>query len=287
MFGKHARNLYELGWNIIPVHGKRPVIPYWSQYSDIPPSKYEVKKWSEKYRDENIGLVLGGSSGIIAIDIDLDDEDLSTAIQNAIHETVGTTPIIRFGRYPRAVMLFKGLDIKTSVGPVEFLSTGRQVVIFGKHPLTKKDYWYSDFSPLEIEPESLPSLSLCCIDKVKKIIQPLLPKKEWNGHTNVGDTDYFEALKDQRKALTAYKRRAKICEQLQGAEPGNLHNTLVSCVAALASDGCSPQRIKQIVEHNYNAPKDGMYSDVWKRLDRLIASTVKKFGKKNDIQRTQ
>ena len=287
MFGLYAKRLYELGWNIIPVHGKKPIIPYWAQYSDIPPSKYEIQRWINKHSNENIGVVLGGLSDIIALDIDISEESLCNDIKNLAEEIFEKSPVTRYGRYPRCVLLYRGSYIKTSVGPVEFLSTGRQVVIFGKHPITKKDYYYEDFSPLEVEIDDLPLIRNKQADKFKELVKEYLPKYHKNGNGQFpADTDYFNALKDSRKAKSAHERRIIICQQLQGAEPGNLHNTLVSCVAALAKDGCSAEKIKQLVEYNFNAPKSGPYSDDWKSLDNLIAKTIKKFGNKNDIQRT-
>ena len=288
MFEKYGFSLHQLGWNIIPVHEKRPLIPYWSQYSDIPPTNYEIEKWSNKFSTANIGLVLGGFSDVIALDIDIDDPWIVQQIRLVADDILGASPITRFGRAPRLVNLYRGSHIKTSVGPLEFLSTGRQVVIFGQHPLTKKQYYYEDFTPLNCEPMDLPLLKVNQVQEFKEIVKVYLPKRSINNHTNgTGDTDFFENLKDSRKAKDAHERRIAICNQLQGAEPGNLHNTLLSCIAALAHDGCSQSRIKQIVDKNFNAPRTGVYSEDWENLDRLISQTIKKFGHKNDIQRTQ
>ena len=279
MFGKYSEQLHELGWNIIPVHGKRPLITYWSQYSDIPPSKSEIREWCNRYALENIGLVLGGMSDIVAIDIDVDDEDRAKDLRTLAEQPFGESPIVRYGRHPRLVMLYRGMQIRTSVGPVEFLSTGRQVVIFGQHPLTKKAYYYEDFSPLQYEPLDLPLINQHDVTKYRSLVQQYLPITYKNGNGQpIGDTDFFDALKDARKATSAHERRLTICQQLQGGELGNLHNTLLSCIAALAKDNCSSERIKQIVEHNFNAPRTGPYSEDWRHMDQIIEKTVQKFG---------
>tara|TARA_R110002012_G_C11576308_1_gene604903 strand:- start:449 stop:1306 length:858 start_codon:yes stop_codon:yes gene_type:complete len=282
MFARYASQLHDMGWNVIPLNGKRPIISQWGNYANYPPSELELQVWIRKYPRANIGLVLGGYTNIIAIDIDIDDTDICMNIQNSAADIFGVTKIVRYGRSPRAVLLYKAYEeLKSSIGPVEFLSTGRQVVIFGTHPLTKKEYYYEDFTPLECEPNALPIIDVEQMQQFKNIIQQYLPKKvRTNGNpTSLGDTHYFEDLKDSRKLRNAFERRNKICEQLQGGEPGKWHNILLSCVAALAHDGCSEERILQIVEHNFNAPRTGPYSDDWANLDEIIGSAVHKFRK--------
>jgi len=284
MFARYACQLHDMGWNVIPLNGKKPIISQWGNYANYPPSELELNVWVKQYPKANIGLVLGGYTNIIAIDIDIDDQRISEDIQIAAYDIFGETNIVRYGRAPRAVLLYKSYqEIKTSIGPVEFLSTGRQVAIFGKHPTTKKEYYYQDFTPLECGPDELPIISNEQIEKFRRIIQEYLPKKlPSNGHTtNIGDTYYFEDLKDARKLRNAFARRNKICEQLQGGEPGKWHNILLSCVAALAHDGCSEERILQIVQNNYNAPRTGPYSDDWANLDEIIGSALNKFRKKH------
>ena len=216
---------------------------------------------------------------IAAPTIDVDDEDRAKDLRTLAEQTFGESPIVRYGRHPRLVMLYRGMQIRTSVGPVEFLSTGRQVVIFGQHPLTKKAYYYEDFSPLQYEPLDLPLINQHDVTKYRSLVQQYLPTTYKNGNGQpIGDTDFFDALKDARKATSAHERRLTICQQLQGGELGNLHNTLLSCIAALAKDNCSSERIKQIVEHNFNAPRTGPYSEDWRHMDQIIEKTVQKFG---------
>ena len=282
MFAQYAFELHQLGWNVIPLSGKKPIISKWTDYSHLPPSELDIQIWMKKYPKANIGLVLGGYTNIIAIDIDIDDLKTSEDIQLAAHDIFGETNIVRYGRAPRAVLLYRCYnEIKTSIGPVEFLSTGRQVVIFGQHPLTKKQYHYEDFTPLECEPDNLPTITYEQVETFKNLVQQYLPKKVIsNGNsTTVGDTGYFDDLKDSRKLRNAFDRRNKICEQLQGGEPGKWHNILLSCVAALASDGCREDRIKQIIENNYNAPKEGPYAEDWEKLDQIIQTAITKFRK--------
>ena len=282
MFARYASQLHEMGWNVIPLSGKKPITSQWTNYSYYPPSELELQIWIKKYPKANIGLVLGGYTNVIAIDIDIDNAENAIKIQTLASKVFGLSHIIRYGRAPRSVLLYKSFtEIKTSIGPVEFLSTGRQVVIFGQHPLTKKQYHYEDFTPLECEPDNLPTITYEQVETFKNLVQQYLPKKVIsNGYsTTVGDTGYFDDLKDSRKLRNAFDRRNKICEQLQGGEPGKWHNILLSCVAALASDGCRKDRIKQIIENNYNAPKEGPYAEDWEKLDQIIQTAITKFRK--------
>ena len=279
MFKELCYQLYEYGWNIIPVAGKRPLIPQWTQYADEQPSASEVAKWVKRFPKANVGLVLGGSSKVVALDIDIDDTEKVADIILEAENIFGRSTATRYGRVPRCVQLYRG-NTKTSIGSVEFLSSGRQVVIFGNHPVTNNLYTWEDYSPLNLEPKDLPMITEEQVQRFMFKIHRHLPLLvRGNGNANL-DVDYFEALKDARKGKDAFSRRNAICVQLQEGEPGNWHNTLISCVSALASDGCTKERIHQIVEYNYNAPRTGEYSGDWQNLPEIISTAVERFGKK-------
>lgn len=66
-----ALQYLELGLHPIPLveRGKRPLGP-WSEYQSRPPHRSEVEGWFTKHPDANLGLVMGCTPGLIAIDCD-------------------------------------------------------------------------------------------------------------------------------------------------------------------------------------------------------------------------
>jgi hypothetical protein len=128
--------LYE-GLAIIPlrVKSKKPVFDDWSDFCKRLPTEEEIDLWIERYPRGNIGLCLGPSSGIIAVDIDLDSAmDLVPPSPMVKKGQDGET---RFFRY-NGELPFKRHDIG-----IELLSVGNQTVMPPSiHDETLKPYFW-------------------------------------------------------------------------------------------------------------------------------------------------
>lgn len=59
-----------LGYSIIPIAGKRPLVN-WEEYQVTAPTEEKVHEWSEVYQGAGIGIVTGKVSGITVVDIDV------------------------------------------------------------------------------------------------------------------------------------------------------------------------------------------------------------------------
>lgn len=66
-----ARHYAERGWSVIPIQarGKRPLVP-WLEFQQRIASPAEIDRWFGQWPEANIGIVSGGLSGLIVIDID-------------------------------------------------------------------------------------------------------------------------------------------------------------------------------------------------------------------------
>jgi len=67
-----AKTYRQLGWSVIPAHGKIPAVR-WKFYQDILPDDDDLEEWfgpTGKFRDENMGIVTGRISGTIVLDYD-------------------------------------------------------------------------------------------------------------------------------------------------------------------------------------------------------------------------
>lgn len=60
------------GWSVLPIepHGKRPLIP-WRPFQSGIASADAVRHWFERWPDANVGLVTGGLSGLVVLDVDI------------------------------------------------------------------------------------------------------------------------------------------------------------------------------------------------------------------------
>lgn len=159
---KNAPTLVDLGYDVTPVEGKRPVIKGWSTRPD-------TAKQYASFPDHNIGIVLGGPCNLIAIDVDVCNELAAKAIQKLIEDEFGTAPR-RIGKAPKFLMPFRCTEpIKKIAGKifkidgqkaqVEILAEGQQFVASGIHPDTGEKYVWPDDSVLDYRITELPIIT--------------------------------------------------------------------------------------------------------------------------------
>jgi putative DNA primase/helicase len=71
---------------VIPIYAgqKRPAISRWQIYADRMPTEEEQRAWLAQYANCNIGLPMGQASGLIAIDIDTNDERVLAVLDQVL-----------------------------------------------------------------------------------------------------------------------------------------------------------------------------------------------------------
>ena len=170
IFKDNAPEYIESGYQVTPLSGKQPVLKEW-QKRDV--TEEEI----EKYSHCNIGLVLGPSSGITALDIDAEDKDLINRIKDIILKypfsecakmgKKGFTVFYKYSGIKSKKILVNGKPI------IEILSEGNQTVLPPSiHPETKRPYQWHTIGLLEPGLE-LPVLSQECIDDFDRLKKEL------------------------------------------------------------------------------------------------------------------
>ncbi|MBA4796365.1 MAG: bifunctional DNA primase/polymerase [Rhizobiales bacterium] len=145
IFASHAQRYWDAGLPVIPlVYGnKRPVIPRWQTFSDAFPTTEDQTGWLSAFASGNIGLPMGPSAGLVAIDVDTEDP---VALQ-VLERVLPASPWVRVGR-KGCVKIYRWSGertarIKDSDGKMicEILSKGTQFVLPPSiHPDTKMPY---------------------------------------------------------------------------------------------------------------------------------------------------
>lgn len=145
IFANNAPLYWAAGLPAIPLEprSKRTIIQGWTRWctEDIPDETKAA--WLHSYPDGNIGLALGEMSGLVALDLDTDDE----RVRNIILRLLPPTPWIRRGK-KGAVYIYrwqghKTFRIRTMEGSslLEVLSSGTQIVLPPSiHPDTGMPY---------------------------------------------------------------------------------------------------------------------------------------------------
>lgn len=145
IFASHAELYWAAGLPAIPLvfEAKRPAIPRWQTYSDTFPTKEDQAGWLNVFASGNIGLPMGPSSRLVAIDIDTDDP----VVLQVLDRILPPSPWRRVGRKGR-IQIYRWSGertarIKAEDGSMicEILSKGTQFVLPPSiHPDTKQPY---------------------------------------------------------------------------------------------------------------------------------------------------
>jgi hypothetical protein len=176
---QHADRLIDNGYKIIPIipKTKKPGLytpdgrwidfPKWDASN---PSLKELKNW-KNWPWAGIGVVCGNVCGL---DIDAFDESTSQAIEASIIRDLGNTDVIRIGRYPKKLLVYR-TDTpfpKIAMSPTECLCQGQQFVAYGIHPDTGQPYYW----PLEsIADVALDDLPIVTAEQVQRALDKTLP----------------------------------------------------------------------------------------------------------------
>lgn len=110
IFKDYAPKFWEAGIPAHPTRGKAAFLPAWQRFADQLPTEAEQRQWLDMYEDYNIGIVLGAQSGIMVLDIDIDDQRLINKIRSVIPDS----PWVRTGK--KGMMLayrYTGPDNRT------------------------------------------------------------------------------------------------------------------------------------------------------------------------------
>lgn len=154
---------YELGICVIPVSGKVPLVQNWSVYCHELP---EEPVLTYGRNQTGIGVCLGKSGNLIALDIDTEDELILSKCPMSPIRRRGKKGEVRFFQYTE--------NIQTSHFPslkIDILSTGSQVVLPPSiHPDTKSPYeWMNENTLLNFNLEYLPVLDLSFLSELQEL----------------------------------------------------------------------------------------------------------------------
>ena len=155
--------LIDNGYNIIPVvkGTKRPALSNWPKIKATPEL---IESWDA---DASIGITTGE---VVAIDIDCYDKHVTNAIVKYCNQNIGRG-LGRIGKAPKALLLFrtdtpmaksvspKYIDADGNVNCVEILGKGQQLVAYGIHPDTQKEYLWPKACPTTVPIADLPTIS--------------------------------------------------------------------------------------------------------------------------------
>lgn len=163
------------GWSPLPLYapgaldyegqphhgaGKAPLLSQW-QALCVRRLDLDQLRNSVLVRQDVGGLGIAcGFGGVFGVDVDVDDEALADRVHGLAARVIGTEPLVRYGRRPRRMLVFRTSDgsalhsSSTAFAnghKVELIGAGKQLVAFGIHPKTGLPYeWQEGRSPATV-----------------------------------------------------------------------------------------------------------------------------------------
>lgn len=197
IFKEYGPIFLDKGYSPIPdkYKGKMPAIKAWSDYCHRLPTKEEVKQWSESIPESNISLALGEAGGVIAVDVDTEDEELLELIRKHLYpspyEKVGNKGFTRFYRYTN-----ENTCIYKHNGSVlfELLSSGKKTTLPPSVHPNGQTYTWSGPSLLEVNPAELPVLPPFNLARIYDMIRAKFPDTTESRHGSFTSNGRNDAL---------------------------------------------------------------------------------------------
>jgi hypothetical protein len=191
-----APALVDGGYEPLPITpGEK--IPHLKNWSMIPVDHDQVTSWIERGKaDEYVGLRCGA---VIAIDVDVDDADVTDTLLADLEFALGDSPV-RYGKPGRGLRIYRAdgrwpkksitlIDPDGQKHAVEVLAQGQQFVAYGIHPDSGRTYSWEGGDPLSVPLADLPVVSETDIADWLETLADVLPDGWSVGSSSAFDED--------------------------------------------------------------------------------------------------
>ena len=186
-FNEYGPKVYTHGYTILPCQPNNKVPGYfdgykwsgftnWTDYADLSNTPEEIDAW-KTWPDAGICVLLGK---LVAVDIDVLDEDLSNRIEELAYEYLGESNVMRVGKWPKKMLFYRNdkPSKKMRVGPVEVLGHGQQAVAYGIHPDTRKPYNWPKLGLHQVKYDDLIEVDKAQLEDFLQACKEILPEKD-------------------------------------------------------------------------------------------------------------
>ena len=244
LFVQLAPTLVKNGWRPIPGYAdtKRPSITRWNDLNNAqwPPDKLDETLEGQGQLEGEI-VCLAIQREIVAIDLDILDEQQAQAAYDFALRFLGQTPLVRIGLAPKKVLIYRndGTIKSRKLHPIEIFAGSGQVVGFGFHAKAGRDYQWPHKSPLElaVDDPTIPMINQHQLDQFLIACWDVIPRKytdrtDWEPPAFIGQNHQA----DRQQALDLVSQEAnKLTEAPEGTRNSSLFNASYIAGQAIAS----------------------------------------------------
>jgi hypothetical protein len=271
-FGKVAPALHSKGWRPIPLDPatKKPAEGGWPRFNTEPWPEHELRLACIHHHHDACGLAL--PSDLLAVDCDVLEPGTAAQIAAAAQQHLGATPLVRVGRSPKWLRLYRagGSVASRKTHPLELFCGSGQVAAFGWHQGAGRPYHWPEASPLDLSADDavIPRVTHREVDAFLAAAGVELKgfrKQRGRGSANAGK-DAGAELGRMLRSGVPYHVAARLL--LGGAEEGGRHDAVRAVVSAGFNRGFDADRVERVVVRH--APAE-LLEHVGDYLERVLA----------------
>ena len=179
-----AQQLAEQGWRPFPgwQASKTPAMRGWPGLNHSEWDGADLAAAVADYQPaEDFCCCLAVQSEIVAIDIDIVDQEHAAAADRLANDILGGTPLVRIGLAPKQLRVYRSGDPIRSrkLHPLEIFSGSGQFVAYGWHEKAGRPYIWPQCSPLDVRADSdtIPLVTRAQLDRFSTELFKIVPRR--------------------------------------------------------------------------------------------------------------
>jgi Bifunctional DNA primase/polymerase, N-terminal len=277
-FAAVAQPLAELGWRPFPGSqaSKTPAMRGWPGLNHAEWDGADLAAAINDYQPvDNYCCCLAVQSEIVAIDLDIIDQEQAAFADALANDILGTSPLVRIGFAPKQIRIYRGADQIRSrkLHPLEIFSGSGQFIAYGWHEKAGRPYIWPQRSPLDVAPDSdtIPLVTRAQLDRFsaelfKVVPRRLLPTRQNRPGGNGGPQTIGERLAMLTTLHGSWKRAAAIV--LGEAVEGCRNDTAWTVVASAAGRGIPDDVVWELFERHFSGWAEVSEAQVASMIER-------------------
>ena len=287
--------LRDTGFAPIPVNGKRPAILEWEKKTDV--TDAEIETWREH---KGTGLL---TRLMPALDVDIYNPEAAKAVEALVRSRFQGRGkvLVRVGNAPKCAIPFRtdrpfkkitanliapeddtilyrrrGGVMQPMVNQkIELLCDGQQLVVFGIHPDTRKQYQWIGGKPGEVSRDELPEITEVDARKLVDDVAQLLCDRF--GYTRRRQT----ATVNPEGGGADWSRL--LANVLAGDDLHDSTRDLAAKLVVSGTGGGTAVNLVRAVMEQSTAPRDARWKARFDDIPRAVSSAREKFGDNDEI----
>jgi Bifunctional DNA primase/polymerase, N-terminal len=275
-FAAVAQRLAEQGWRPFPGRqiSKRPAMVGWPGLNRAEWDGADLAAAVAEYQPaEDFCCCLAAQSEIVAVDLDIVDQEHAAAADKLADDILGRTPLVRIGLAPKQIRVYRGGDSIRSrkLHPLEIFSGSGQFVGYGWHENAGRPYVWPHCSPLDVSADSstIPLVTRPQLDRFSKELFKVVPRRLTIGQ--IRGTGGPQTIGERLAMLTAlhgsWKRAAAIV--LSEAVEGCRNDTAWTVVASAAVRGVPDDVVWELFQRHFRGWAEVCEDQVASMVERV------------------